>query len=391
MQVASPSRAISLGTGANPIDSRALLRLSAWGAGAALGLIVAVMAGRTELGAVRAHAALTAWLSPPPSPDQQMSEQMMALSSGFDKQMRRQAEIVSALEEQRDSLADKVSALEHQIGDLGGTLARTTARFEGDIRSAQQAAAAASAVAAANRVAPARPEPADSTPPAAVAANAPLTPSPVRTLPAQPAPQSAPINPAPPGQIHPAASSAAGFPTAGSPQTAPGYTGAIPMPTIPDPNGPPGMMRPFPVQPPPSAATDPWSGLRSPGGARAPPPASAVPAPLFQSNPLMTTGIFDTPAEPGTVATEFAIDLGAAPTVGALRARWSDLKVSQSPLLDNLKPLIALKDAKSGQELHLIAGPLTSNSAGARLCAVLAGTGVVCQPSMYEGQRLAAR
>jgi hypothetical protein len=197
----------------------------------------------------------------------------------------------------------------------------------------------------------------------------------------------------PPGQIHPAASSAAGFPAAGTPQTAPANTGAIPMPTSPDANGPPGMMRPFPVQPPPSAAAaDPWSGLRSPGGARTPPPAASIHTPVFQLNPLMTAGIFDTPADPGTAATEFAIDLGAAPTVEALRARWSDLKVSQSPLLDNLKPLVALKDgAKSGQELHLIAGPLTNSSAGARLCAVLAGTGVLCQPTMYEGQRLAAR
>jgi hypothetical protein len=390
MQVASPSRAISLGAGANLIDSRALLRLCAWGSAAVVALIVAVMAGRTELGAERAHAALTAMLSPPPGPDLPMSEQLTALSSGVDKQMRRQAEVITALAEQRDSLADKVSALEHQINEFGGTLARTTVRFESDIRSAQQAAAAASAVAGASRVAQARPEPADSAPPAGVAANAPLTPSPVRTLPAQPMPQSAPINLPPPGQIHPAASSAAGFPAASVlPQTTPAYTGAIPMATIPDANGPPGMMRPFPVQPPPSAAADPWSGLRSPGALRASTPAAA--APMFQSNPLMTTGIFDTPAEPGIVATEFAIDLGAAPTVEALRARWNDLRVSQSPLLDNLKPLVALKEARSGQELHLIAGPLTSNAAGTRLCAVLSGTGLTCQATMYEGQRLAAR
>src|ERR1700678_3102907 len=134
MLVASPSRAISLEAGENIVNSRALLRLCAWGSGAMLALVVAVMAGRTELGAQRAHAALTAWFSPPPSPDQQMSEQMMALSSGFDKQMRRQAEVIGTLAEQRDSLDDKVGALERQLSDLGGTLARTTARFEGDIR-----------------------------------------------------------------------------------------------------------------------------------------------------------------------------------------------------------------------------------------------------------------
>jgi len=106
----------------------------------------------------------------------------------------------------------------------------------------------------------------------------------------------------------------------------------------------------------------------------------------------MTTGIFATPLDPDTMAAEFAIDLGAAPTVDALRARWNELRVGQSPLLDNLKPLITLKDgAKSGQELHLVAGPLTGSSASVRLCAVLTGSGAVCQPTLYEGQRLAVR
>jgi hypothetical protein len=119
-------------------------------------------------------------------------------------------------------------------------------------------------------------------------------------------------------------------------------------------------------------------------------PQAPARAPLFQANPLMATGIFDTP-EPAAVATEFAVDLGAAATVDALRGRWNELRASQSPLFDNMKPLVALKESKSGQELHLIAGPLTNNAAGARLCAVLSGTGVVCQPTLYEGQRLAAR
>jgi hypothetical protein len=105
----------------------------------------------------------------------------------------------------------------------------------------------------------------------------------------------------------------------------------------------------------------------------------------------MTTGIFAAPAEPTASAPEFAVDLGAAPTVEALRARWSELRTSQSPLLDNLRPLVALKESRSGQELHLIAGPLTNSAGGARLCAVLAGTGVPCQPTAYEGQRLASR
>jgi hypothetical protein len=327
-----------------------------------------------------------------------MSEQMLALSGEFDKQMRRHAEMIGTLAEQRDSLADKVGFLERQINELGGTLARTTARLEGETRSAQQAAAAASAVAASTRAVQSRPDPVESPAPAVVAAHTPAaTPPTTPPFGRTPQPQSAPqtLNPLPPGQIHPAATPAAGFPTlSGGPPPAQAYTGAVPVPAALEPNGPPGMMRPFPAQPPQSAAAgDPWPAppARS-NGARASQPAAPANPPLFRSNPLMTTGIFEAPAEPGAVAAEFAIDLGAAPTIDALRARWNDLKISQSPLFDNLKPLVALKDgAKSGQELHLIAGPLTNTSAGVRLCAVLLGTGVLCQPAMYEGQRLAAR
>jgi hypothetical protein len=417
MLTASPSRAVSLGSDANTSNLRTFWRLNAWGAGAALALVVAVMAGRTELGAQRAHAVLTAMLSPPPSPDQQMSDQMAAWSSGFDKQMRRQAEIIRTLTEQRDDLADKVGALERQVNELGGTMARTSARLEGEARSAQQAAAAASvAAASASRLAqmrpdparpdPARPEPARLEPPEsspqAVAANVPLTPSPVRTVTApqpapQPAPSGAPLNLLPPGQIHPATIPAAGFPTVAGAQPTPTYTGTVPMPAAPEGNGPPGMMRPFPVTPPsPSAAAAAESPVPLPRPAVKPSqPGAPIRAPLFQSNPLMTTGIFDTPADTGAIAaptmTEYAIDLGAAATIEALRTRWSDLKVSQSPLLDNLRPLVALKESRSGQELHLVAGPLTNNAAGARLCAVLSSGGLSCQPTLYEGQRLAAR
>jgi hypothetical protein len=66
MLTASPSRAVSLGSDANPSNLRTFWRLYAWGAGAVLALVVAVMAGRTELGAQRAHAVLTAMLSPAP-------------------------------------------------------------------------------------------------------------------------------------------------------------------------------------------------------------------------------------------------------------------------------------------------------------------------------------
>jgi hypothetical protein len=132
-----------------------------------------------------------------------------------------------------------------------------------------------------------------------------------------------------------------------------------------------------------------------PTNARALPPKAhpaAIPAPVFQSNPLMSTGILEPPPVTGAIAAAFGVDLGAASTIEVARSRWNELQVRQSPLLDNLKPLLALKDGgRAGQELHLIAGPLTSAAAGLRLCAVVSAGGAPCEPSDYEGQHLAAR
>jgi len=399
MSITSPSRAVLLGPGANLITSRAFLLLCAWGTGATVALAVAVAAGRTDLGDQRARAAITAIFSPPQSPDQQMSGQMSALSVEFDKQTRRHADLIRTLTEQRDSLADRQGLLEHQIRELGATLAQTTARLEGETRLAQQAAAAAAA-ASSKAMQPksdlpesappmaAAPAPAVAPPPPAVA---PPPPSPVGRT---PMPQTA--NTLPPGQIHPAVPPpTVGFAvTSGSTLApAPTYTGAIASPAAADANGTLTAVHPFPGQPPhPVAAADPWSAaLTHRNGVKASPASVPIPA-AFRSNPLMMTGIFAMPVESGASTAEFAIDLGAAPTIEALRARWNELRISQSPLLDNLKPLIALKDgSKSGQELHLVAGPLTNNSAAHRLCAVLVGTSALCQPTMYEGQRLVAR
>ena len=379
MPALSPSRAASLARDEKALNVRMFARLVAWGAAALVALVVAVAAERTELGSQRAHASLTAMLSPPAEPDQQLSEQRLAWSEGFDKQMRRQAEVIVALTQERDALTEKITALERQVGDLSGTLVRTTARLEAEMKTAQQAAAAASA--AATRIAQTRPEPSEPAAPAV----APPGVAPPRTPPVREAAAPAAVPPAflpnslPLGAVH-----------AGTPA----YTGTIPMPVgaTPETNGPPAMQRPFPVRAPAPAAPEVVAALARPSGAAPANSSALLYGPLFRSNPLLTTGILDTPIEHGALATEFAIDLGPATTIDAMRARWSEIKTAQSPLFDNLKPLVALKDGgKTGQELHLVAGPLTTTAASGRLCAVLSGTGVPCQATMYEGQRLTAR
>jgi len=317
------------------------------------------------------------------------------LSAELDKQTRRHTDLIRTLTEQRDSLTDRLGLLERQIHELGTTLAQTTARLEGETRLAQQAAAAAAAVAASNRAAQPKPDLPESPPPVMPAPAPAAVSPPTSSLGRMPAPQTA--NLLPPGQIHPSISPpTVGFAVTpgGTPASPPTYTGAIASPPgVADPNGTPSPVRPFPGQPQhAAAAADSWSTvLTHPNGLKAPPSSIAIPA-MFRSNPLMMTGIFAMPAQAGTSAAEFGVDLGTAPTVEGLRARWNELQISQSPLLDNLKPLIALKEGpRSGQELHLVAGPLTNNSAAHRLCAVLVGTSALCQPTAYEGQRLSVR
>lgn len=89
--------------------------------------------------------------------------------------------------------------------------------------------------------------------------------------------------------------------------------------------------------------------------------------------------------------TEFGIDIGGNPSVEGLRSLWTTLKSGQPALLDGLRPIIAVREGqKPGTiELRLIAGPLPNASIAARLCAALSAANQACQPTVFDGQRLA--
>jgi hypothetical protein len=91
--------------------------------------------------------------------------------------------------------------------------------------------------------------------------------------------------------------------------------------------------------------------------------------------------------------TEFGIDLGSAATVEGLRTLWSSVKGSHAPLLEGLRPVVAVRDgAKPGAlELRLVVGPLANAGVAARLCAALAAAGLTCEPAVFDGQRLALK
>jgi hypothetical protein len=138
----------------------------------------------------------------------------------------------------------------------------------------------------------------------------------------------------------------------------------------------------------------------APVTAAAPPPVVVAPAPV---RPLPQAPVVTRPAAPPPIAadpaatgstatrTEFGIDLGTAATVEGLRNLWTAIKGTQAPLLEGLRPIVAVRDgAKPGSlELRLVAGPLANAGIAAKLCAAFADAGLTCAPAVFDGQRLA--
>jgi hypothetical protein len=141
---------------------------------------------------------------------------------------------------------------------------------------------------------------------------------------------------------------------------------------------------------PPPAMTPNGAAPQAPGA-----PAGAPAAqPSASSQGRIAAGHLATgqPSATESVATktEFGIDLGGNATVEGVKAMWAALKAGQPGLLEGLRPVVSVREAKPGTiELRLIAGPLANASVAARLCAALAAAGQTCQPAVFDGQRLA--
>ena len=110
--------------------------------------------------------------------------------------------------------------------------------------------------------------------------------------------------------------------------------------------------------------------------------AGAAPAPQAQ------------PAVPGAAPrTEFGVDLGGASSFEALRALWTSSRQRHATLLEGLRPVVQMRErAKpAAVELRLVAGPIPNAATAARLCATITANGAICQPTLFDGQRLAIR
>ncbi len=134
----------------------------------------------------------------------------------------------------------------------------------------------------------------------------------------------------------------------------------------------------------------------------APPPASQPsgpgdPTPLAASdpgdqaaaaapNPLRVSA----PAELVAGAAGLGVDVGGAINYEGLRTLWHSTKNSDPALLEELFPVVAVREngKTHGAELRLVVGPIVDAEGAARLCTTLAAAHHYCQPVAFEGQRL---
>lgn len=119
------------------------------------------------------------------------------------------------------------------------------------------------------------------------------------------------------------------------------------------------------------------------------PPAEEVTASINQPNANVPNVPIPPPA-PGRG--EYGLDLGSAPNVEGLRTLWATTLRRYSTLFEGLRPVVQMRERRpGGVDLHLVVGPIPNAATAARLCATITAAGAICQPSSYDGQRLALR
>ena len=372
-------------------DMQELWRLALWGLAGTGAITLVAYATSTETGRDRIRLAFTQ-IQPANKPAE--PSQLRA----FDElEGRRLAETVRGLKADREPLLARIAALEQDIVNTAESVTRmaTAARLP---QQSQESAATRPAVV--------QPASSQGTVAAAtlVVAAPPAVPVPV-TVPVATAPSvassTARFNGA---QLAAAAQLTPPQPTLTQPAAIP-FTIARPLATSTSPFPPP------PAPPLPSLPSPPAIAQTKPAAAAMPglPPRdrlSAISAPKEEiaitastnvpaAMPRFTTEETQTPAVEGSAdgKPEYGLDLGAASTVEAVRTLWLATQRRHPAQLEGLHPILRLRErAKpAGVELRLVAGPLSSATAAAKICIAMSAAGVMCQPTLFDGQRLALR
>ena len=96
-------------------------------------------------------------------------------------------------------------------------------------------------------------------------------------------------------------------------------------------------------------------------------------------------------ASPAAKPPQYGVDVGTALSIQMLHARWLGIRSAHSQLFEGLTPTVTVKETPKTKrvELHLVAGPLASSEAAARLCLQLAPYRLYCHPTVLAPDRVA--
>jgi hypothetical protein len=351
-------RAATIADDDEQFDRSTALRLGVWGVAAVVAVTLAVLAGRTDLGAKRLRAAYAAITASPGDPPPAMVGQLLARTADMEREARRLAESVRALTGERERLTTRLGLVEREMGDLTGSITRSLA----------------------SQTKTPDAKPATTSPPSASAGPPPVVAAPqvillppnaeaksVRTVPIPPL---AALNEAPPEKPAEAAPATA-VTTSSLPEQVP-----LPSP-----------------RPSEQMIHGALGGMRM--AAHAPHALAIEPTPSATAAPP-TSGVAE-PAKPEVVEpqpkAEIGLDLGPALTMARLRARWAAFKAAHSALAEGLRPIVSIREIGQNKpvEMRLVVGPVADVNAATGICAQLAGSQFICHPAVFDGQRLALK
>jgi hypothetical protein len=114
-------------------------------------------------------------------------------------------------------------------------------------------------------------------------------------------------------------------------------------------------------------------------------------APTPGSRPATTASVSMPADEAPYSPPPYAVDVGNASSMKGLQARWTGLLTAHPQLFAGLQPLVSLREnpRTSRAELHLVVGPFSNAEAATQLCSTLGTFRTACQPTMFDGSRLA--
>ncbi|HET9716491.1 MAG TPA: hypothetical protein VFP60_09940 [Pseudolabrys sp.] len=112
--------------------------------------------------------------------------------------------------------------------------------------------------------------------------------------------------------------------------------------------------------------------------------AAKIPLPLARA----ATASASEPSRSSQPRSEFALDLGGAPTLDGIRQRWIGMKANFGPLLSGMHPLAARDRRPGNSGYRLLVGPLPNSPVASGLCAHFNAAHTACRAVRFEGEAL---